>query len=98
VNRAVLMLTCFHTRTQPPMVRPGPVEAGDIPIEPFQSELARFFGYSHDILVIMDTGGRVLMISPSVRRVLGEPVEELIGSRLLLRVHPGELPDRHTAK
>lgn len=55
--------------------------------EPVEAELARFFGYSHDVLVILSADARVLLISPSVEPVLGYTVHEMIGHRLLELVH-----------
>ncbi len=75
------------------MTRPAPsLGLGDVPSEPLEGEIARFFGYSHDVLAIMDGGGRVLMISPSVERVLGYPIEEIIGRRFLRWMHPEDKP------
>lgn len=51
-------------------------------------ELARFFGYSHDLLAILDGRGRVLAVSPSVDRFLGYAPEELTGVSLLGLIHP----------
>jgi len=61
---------------------------GDFPDEPLEGELARFFGYSRDVLLILDNWGRVLVISPSVERVLGHPIQEILGRRILRWVHP----------
>ncbi len=74
--------------TRPP---PSPV-VGDPPREPLEGELARFFSYSHDVLAILDGGGRVLVINPSVERVLGCSIEEIIGRRFLHWVHPEDRP------
>lgn len=57
------------------------------PGEPPEGELARFFGYSHDLLVILDEAGRVLMVSPSVERILGHSLEAMLGASLLDFVH-----------
>ncbi|GMV07359.1 MAG: hypothetical protein AMXMBFR53_36340 [Gemmatimonadota bacterium] len=76
-----------------PFQRPAGAD-GD-PDEPLEGELARFFGYSHDVLVILDRWGRVLVVSPSVERVLGYPLQELIGERLFHRVHP---EDQHLVR
>ncbi len=51
-------------------------------------ELARFFGYSHDVLAIMDRGGRILVVSPSVQRVLSRPPEVFWGEPLMDWIHP----------
>jgi len=76
------------------MTRPPPsLVAGDLPREPLEGELARFFSYSHDVLAIMDAGGRVLVINPSVERVLGYPIEEIIGRRFLHWVHLEDRPE-----
>ncbi len=71
---------------------PERVLDGSAASEPREGELARFFGYSHDVLTIMDGGGRVLRISPSVERVLGYHPAELIGVPVLELVHPEERP------
>jgi len=60
--------------------------------EPRGSELARFFAYARDVLAIIDRGGRVLLVSQSVERVLGYPVDEIIGRRFLPWVHPEDHP------
>ncbi|MDP2956238.1 MAG: PAS domain S-box protein [Longimicrobiales bacterium] len=58
--------------------------------EPQEGELARFFGYSHDLLAILDARGRVLVLSPSVESILGHAPGELRGQPLLDLVHPEE--------
>ncbi len=63
--------------------------AGDSP-QPLAGELARFFGYSHDLLLILDDVGRVLVPSPSAERILGYPIDGLTGQRLLHIVHPDD--------
>lgn len=70
-----------------------PSSPADAVGEPEQDELARFFRYSHDVLTIMDRAGRVVVISPSVERVLGLAPKELVGERLIQRVHPEDQPD-----
>lgn len=75
------------------MNRPSPsLGLGDVPSESLEGELSRFFGYSHDVLAIMDGGGRVLMISPSVERVLGYPTKEIVGRHFLHWLHPDDKP------
>jgi PAS domain S-box-containing protein len=64
------------------------VVEGAPPGESLEGEITRFFGYSHDVLVIMDLGGRALVLSTSAERVLGYPVNALVGRRLLHWVHP----------
>lgn len=68
-----------------PAPAPGPTSHAG---EPPEGELARFFGYSHDVLVILDAEGQVVMVSPSVERVLGYALDDLLGARLVDRVHP----------
>jgi PAS domain S-box-containing protein len=58
--------------------------------ETLQDELARFFQYSLDILVILDGDGRVVVVSPSVKHVLGASIEDLMGETVLHRVHPDD--------
>lgn len=70
----------------PPAPAPTPGQAGHAG-EPPKGELARFFGYSHDVLMILDAEGQIVMVSPSVERVLGYTVEELSGVRLVAHVH-----------
>lgn len=71
----------------PPAPAPAPGRAGHAAGEPPEGELARFFGYSHDVLVILDADGQVVVASPSVERVLGYAIEDLLGLRLIERVH-----------
>lgn len=56
-------------------------------------ELARFFGYSHDLLAILDGRGRVLALSPSADRFLGYPREQLTGVPMMSLVHPDDEDD-----
>jgi PAS domain S-box-containing protein len=65
---------------------------GYLPGASLEGELARFFGFSHDVLAILDRYGRVLVMSPSVERVLGYAVDALVGERLLRTVHPEDRP------
>lgn len=67
---------------------PGHSNVEAPPDEPREGELARFFGYSHDVLAILDGEGRLVRISPSVERVLGYGVAELAGRAILDLVHP----------
>lgn len=69
---------------------PTRLSAGTSMGEPAEGELARFFGYSHDVLVILDAEGRVVVVSPSAERLLGYAMEGLLGVRLLDRVHPDD--------
>lgn len=74
----------------PPHV-PGPGQIlgpGTVTGEPLEGELARFFGYSWDVLVVMDRGSRVHLVNPAVERVLGYSMERVLGRRLLRWVHP----------
>ena len=58
--------------------------------EPLEGEFARFFGYSHDLLAILDGRGRFLLLSPSAERILGYRTDELGGRRALGMLHPGD--------
>lgn len=64
------------------------LHGADGPLEPLEGEFARFFGYSHDLLAILDDRGRILLVNPSAERILGHPIEELGGRRALGMVHP----------
>lgn len=59
-------------------------------VEPLEGELARFFGYSHDILVVLDAEGHIVVISPPATRVLGYPLEDMVGRSVLEYVHPDD--------
>lgn len=69
--------------TPPKIARRTPGRGIHLAGEPLEAELARFFGYSHDVLAILDLRGRVLLVSPSVKQVLGYGVDSLVGRRLL---------------
>ena len=58
-------------------------------------ELARFFGYSHDLLAILDGRGRVLALSPSADRFLGYAPDTLTGVPLMSLVHPDDEDSVH---
>ena len=45
---------------------------------------------SADAIVLIDTQGRVLYLSPSTTRVLGYMLEELIGRKVLEMIHPDD--------
>lgn len=63
-----------------------PPSEGSVPLD--REELARFFGYSRDLFAILDAKGHILIISPSVERMLGHPADDLAEHRLLQFVHP----------
>ena len=75
----------------PPNEAPAP-SVVPTPAEPLEGELARFFGYSHDLLVVMDAEGDVVVISPSVERTLGYGMEEVVGRSFLSFVHVDDVP------
>ncbi len=77
---------------QPPASRAG---LHDPSREPPEGEFARFFSYSHDVLAILDEKGCVLLVSPSVERVLGHPVDVVIGRHAVRWIH---LDDRARVK
>lgn len=56
-------------------------------------DLARFFSYSRDVLAILDQQGRILMVSPSVKRWLRYEVDDLADVALLDLVHSGDLEE-----
>ncbi len=76
--------------TRPAPYRPSGQEAEGSAPEQLASELARFFGYSHDLLAILDDRGTALVLSPSFERVLGWSVGEIAGLSMLRLVHPGD--------
>ncbi|MDE3172093.1 MAG: PAS domain-containing protein [Gemmatimonadota bacterium] len=78
--------------TQPKIARRTPGRGIQVAGQPLEAELARFFGYAHDVLVVLDAGGRVLLISPSVKHVLGHAPQSLAGRRLLGMTHPDDRP------
>ena len=47
---------------------------------------------SSDSIALLDLEGRILFASPSFERVLGHPVEALVGTLLTDHVHPEDLP------
>src|SRR3712207_4785198 len=49
-----------------------------------------FFLLSHDLLVEFDGDGRASRLNPAWERVLGRPVEDLLGRRLVDLVHPDD--------
>ena len=53
-----------------------------------ERELAWFFGYSNDLLAILDERGVALALSPSFRRLLGYDVGEITGRHMLRLVDP----------
>jgi PAS domain S-box-containing protein len=73
------------------MPRPAsPAWLHDPDLEPPEGEFARFFSYSHDVLAILDEEGCVLLVSPSVERVLGHPIDGVMGRHALRWVHPDD--------
>lgn len=58
-------------------------------------EVAGFFRYAPDFLAVLDPQGRILRVSPSMERGLGQSAEVLRGRRFLRLVHPD---DRSLAK
>jgi diguanylate cyclase (GGDEF)-like protein/PAS domain S-box-containing protein len=49
---------------------------------------------SSDLLLLVDSGGRVLFATPAVERIIGHSPDDLVGTPFLELVHPG---DRHLA-
>lgn len=78
--------------SSPASTPPGSAQEPEASGEAPEGQLARFFGYSHDVLSIIDTGGHVLLINPAAERVLGDASSDLVGSRILDRVHPEDQP------
>jgi PAS domain S-box-containing protein len=92
--------TPWDRRARPPIPRrpltrlapyhpPGREADGSTP-EQLASELARFFGYSHDLLAILDDRGTALVLSPSFERVLGWGIAEIAGLGMLRLVHEAD--------
>ena len=54
-------------------------------------ELERYFSNSLDLLCISSMDGRFVRLNPQWERVLGYPVDELLGRRFLDFVHPDDL-------
>ena len=54
-------------------------------------ELERYFSNSLDLLCIAAMDGRFVRLNPEWERVLGYPVDELLGRRFLDFVHPDDL-------
>ena len=59
-------------------------------VEPVDGELVRFFGYSNDLLAILDDRGFALVLSPSFRRLLGYDLGEITGRRVQRLVHSAD--------
>ena len=45
-----------------------------------------------DIITVVDVEGRILFISPSVKRIIGYEPHELVGQSIFSMVHPDEIP------
>ncbi|MEE4313600.1 MAG: PAS domain S-box protein [Desulfofustis sp.] len=54
-------------------------------------ELQNYFSQSLDLLCIADTDGRFVRLNPEWERVLGYPVQEMIGQHYLDFVHPDDV-------
>jgi PAS domain S-box-containing protein len=52
---------------------------------------------SSDSIALLDLDGRILFAAPSLERVLGHPVEALVGTALTEHVHPDDLATVHEA-
>lgn len=48
-----------------------------------------------DIIMILDTDGTIRYISPSVEKVLGYPVVELVGKKVFEPIHPDDLTNTY---
>lgn len=57
-----------------------------------EGELARFFGFSHDVLAILEATARVFLVSPSLSDTLGYAPESIRGTRATRWIHPSDLP------
>ncbi|MBI5106235.1 MAG: PAS domain-containing protein [Solirubrobacterales bacterium] len=55
-----------------------------------QHRLQRLFELSLDVLFVLDRQGCVVLVSPSIERVLGYSPEEIQGRRIIELVHPDE--------
>lgn len=70
--------------------KPASPDGGGGPSDMDPTELARFFGFSQDLLVILDDRGRMVHASPSSERLLRCAPESVLGRRLLGIVHPDD--------
>jgi diguanylate cyclase (GGDEF)-like protein/PAS domain S-box-containing protein len=59
----------------------------------FEGRLAALVSHASDVVAILDAPGRLTYLSPSGARLLGAPVDELIGRRWLEFVHPSDHAD-----
>ena len=59
----------------------------------FEGRLAALVSHASDVVAILDANGRLTYLSPSGARLLGAPVDELIGRPWLELVHPSDLAD-----
>lgn len=64
--------------------------AGAIVLRLRADELDRFFTTSLDLLSITSADGLALRLNPEWEQILGRPLDELIGTRLLDYVHPDD--------
>jgi PAS domain S-box-containing protein len=69
----------------------GAAEAARRGSEAEAGELRRIFEeHSTELVVVTDPAGRCAYVGPSLRRLLGAAPESLLGSELVLRVHPDD--------
>ena len=54
--------------------------------------LRELFNVSPDIVTRFDTNGRIELISPSVKTVIGYTPEQVLADQTLVRIHPDDLP------
>ena len=55
------------------------------------ADFARFFQFSLDLLATIDVEGRFVDLNPTWSRMLGYPLEELIGRRAIELLHPDDV-------
>lgn len=49
--------------------------------------------YSMDIIKVLDPHGKILYVSPSIEKILGYPVRNMIGKKFYVDVHPEDLKE-----
>lgn len=55
------------------------------------ADFARFFQFSLDLLATLDVEGRFVDLNPTWTRMLGYPLDELVGRRIIELLHPDDV-------